>query len=241
MKIKCIITDDEPLAREGLLKYVKEIDFLELTGVAENPVELNKLLQKDPVDLLFLDIHMPLMSGFDFLRIKSDLPMVVITTAFPDYAIEGFQFDVVDYLVKPITFNQFFKAATKARDLQQLRNHKDGNSSNNEREKYFFIKCENKYEKIFADEILFIQAMQNYVIIKTEKSKYMTLLPLKTVEENIEPEHFIKVHKSFIVSIVKIETIQNNEILIKGFKIPISRNFKEHVIERVVKNNLLRK
>lgn len=241
MKLKCVIVDDEPLAREGLSGYVREIDFLDLAGEAENPLELNKLLSKEKVDLIFLDIQMPLMSGLDFLTIRSDLPMIIITTAFPSYAIEGFQFDVMDYLLKPITFNRFFKAVSKAREYHLLRQRKYESVQEMEADKFFFIKCDNKYEKIFVREILFVQALQNYVIIQTEKAKFMTLLPLKTVEENLEASNFIKVHKSYIVSVPKIESIENNEILIRNFKIPISRNFKEQVLDKVLKVNLLKK
>lgn len=243
MKLKCVIVDDEPLAREGLTKYVEVIDFLELRGTAENPLGLNKLLDNEAIDLIFLDIQMPLMSGLDFLKIKTDLPMVIITTAFPSYALEGFQFDVMDYLLKPITFNRFFKAANKAREYHLLRSRKNENMPEREEEKtnFFFIKCDNKYEKINTPDILYVQALQNYVMIYTEKTKYMTLLPLKTVEENLDTRHFMRVHKSFVVSIKRIETIENNEVIIQNHRIPISRNLREEVLERVVKDKLLKK
>lgn len=241
MKLKCVIVDDEPLAREGLLTYVREIDFLELSGEAENPLELNKLLEKEKIDLIFLDVQMPLMSGLDFLKIRPDLPMVILTTAFPSYALEGFQFDVMDYLLKPITFNRFFKAVNKAREYHLLRYRKPESMPEAETDKFFFIKCDNKYEKIFVRDILFVQALQNYVIIQTARSKFMTLLPLKTVEENLDSSQFIQVHKSYIVSIAAITSIENHELVIGSFKIPLSRNFKEQVMERVLKVNLLRK
>jgi len=241
MKLTCVIVDDEPLAREGLAKYVEAIDYLTLVGMAENPLELDKLLENEPVDLIFLDIQMPFMSGLDFLKIKKDLPMVIITTAYQNYALEGFQFDVMDYLLKPITFNRFFKAVSKARDYQQYRNHKAGMIEEIERNDFFFIKCDHKFEKIFIKEILFIQALENYVIIQTETNKYMTLISLKAVEEYLDNKHFIQVHKSYIIAVSKIKTIENNEILIQGFKIPLSRSFKEQVLDKVLKDNLLRK
>ena len=147
----CIIVDDEPLAREGIASYVRDTYFLQLKAVCENPVELMQLLQKEPVDLIFLDIHMPKMSGIDFLKIIPRPPMVIITTAFPDYALDGFRFSVIDYLLKPITFDNYFKAANKAWEYYQLvsnnaalpvQKYKPGVD-------YFFIKCANKYEKIF--------------------------------------------------------------------------------------------
>ncbi len=241
MKLRCIIVDDEPLASEGLMKYIEVIDYLELVTIAENPLELNKILGNERIDLIFLDIQMPHMTGLDFLKIKTDLPMVIITTAYPNYALEGFQFDVVDYLLKPITFNRFFKATNKARELFWLKNQKAESPAQNSGPDYLFIKCESKYEKILIDEILFVQALQNYVIIFTTRGKYMTLLPLKTVEEYLDSNRFLRVHNSYLVAIAKIGSIENNDITIQSHLIPISRTMREQVIEIVVKSKLLSK
>ena len=234
--INCVIIDDEPLARDGLAHYVGQIDFLHLIDTCEDPVELMKLLDNNPVDLVFLDIQTPKMNGIDFLKMVKNPPMVIITTAFPSYALEGFQLNVLDYLLKPITFDRFFKAANKARDYHQLltksaetRPVKSGQVSD-----YFFIKCGSKYEKIFFDDILYIQGTQNYVTICTHKGKYLTLLYLKNLEENLDPQAFIRVHKSFIVSINKIDGIEGNEIFIQSHSIPISRNYREQVLQQVV-------
>jgi DNA-binding LytR/AlgR family response regulator len=240
MKMNCVIIDDEPLAREGLSNYVREVDFLHLADTCTNPVELIRLLDEHPVDLIFLDIQMPKMNGLDFLKIVQKPPMVIITTAFPSYALEGFQLNVMDYLLKPITFDRFFKAANKAKEYYQLLN-KTASSDAHKTEKeedYFFIKCGSKYEKIYFNEILYVQGMQNYVTIYTRKGKYMTLLYLKNLEENLDKKAFIRVHKSYIVSIDKIEGIEGNEIFIQSNKIPISRNYHDIVIEQVVKNKL---
>lgn len=239
MKLRCVIVDDEPLASEGLMKYIEVIDYLELVTIAENPLELNKILENERIDLIFLDIQMPHMTGLDFLKIKKNLPMVIITTAYPNYALEGFQFDVVDYLLKPITFNRFFKATNKAKELFWLKNQKTESLTQNTEPDYLFIKCESKYEKILIDEILFVQALQNYVIIFTTRGKYMTLLPLKTVEEYLDPNRFMRVHKSYLVAIAKIGSIENNDITIQTHLIPISRTMREQVIEIVVKSKLL--
>jgi DNA-binding LytR/AlgR family response regulator len=237
--MNCVIIDDEPLAREGLSSYVREVDFLQLVATCTNPVELIKLLDEHPVDLIFLDIQMPKMNGIDFLKIVQKPPMVIITTAFPSYALEGFQLNVMDYLLKPITFDRFFKAANKAKDYYQLLHKPAGEASKTEKtEDYFFIKCGSKYEKIFFDDILYVQGMQNYVTIYTRKGKYMTLLYLKNLEENLDRKAFIRVHKSYIVAVSKIEGIEGNEIFIQSNKIPISRNYHDMVIEQVVKNKL---
>ncbi|MEO6730794.1 MAG: response regulator, partial [Ferruginibacter sp.] len=121
MTLKCVAIDDEPLARECIANYVREIDFLQLTGMGNNPVDLTRLLDEQPVDLIFLDIQMPVMNGIEFLKMTLHPPMVILTTAYPSYALEGFQLDVLDYLVKPITFNRFFKAVSKAKDYYHLR------------------------------------------------------------------------------------------------------------------------
>jgi two-component system LytT family response regulator len=225
--INCVIIDDEPLAREGLADYVKEVDFLKLTGVCENPV-----------DLIFLDIQMPKMSGIDFLKVVQNPPMAIITTAYPSYALEGFQLNVMDYLLKPITFERFFKSAGKARDYHKLLSK---SAASKTEEDYFFIKCGSKYEKIFFDDILYIEGLQNYVAIHTRKGKYITLLNLKHLEQNLDSRHFIRIHKSYIVSIGKIEGIDGNEIFIQPHRIPISRNYREQVIEQVVNRRLMDK
>jgi two-component system, LytTR family, response regulator len=238
--INCIIIDDEPLAREGIANYVKEIDFLQLIQTCENPVELMKLLDEHPVDLIFLDIQMPKMNGIDFLKIVQRPPMVIITTAFPSFALEGFQLNVLDYLVKPITFDRFFKAANKAKDYHQLIAKSVGSEAprTEKNADYFFIKCGSKYEKIHFDDILYVEGMQNYITIYTQKGKYVTLLYLKNLEENLDSKLFIRVHKSYIVSINKIEGIAGNEIFIKPHTIPISRNYREQVMAQVVNSKL---
>lgn len=239
-KINCVIIDDEPLAREGIANYVREIDFLNLITICENPVELIKILDEHRVDLIFLDIQMPKMNGIDFLKIVQNPPMVVFTTAFPSYALESFQLNVLDYLLKPITFDRFFKAAKKAKDYHQLISKSSSLSLKKQEQEadYFFIKCGNKFEKIHLNEIFYIQGMQNYVNIFTNKGKFITLLYLKNLEENLDAKSFIRVHKSYIVSIDKIEGIDGNEIIIQNFRIPISRNYREQVIQQVVKNKL---
>jgi len=240
MSLRCIVVDDEPLARECIMNYVKEVDFLELAGTCNNPVELAATMGKQEVELVFLDIQMPIINGIDFLKMTPKLPIVIITTAYPSYALEGFQLDVLDYLVKPITFNRFFKAVTKARDYQQLIGKPDTIGSQPEAD-YFFIKCDYKYEKIYFNDILYIEAMQNYVTIHTQKGKYMTLLYLKNIEDKLDKQSFVRVHKSYLVSISRIESIENHEIAVGSFRIPISRNYRDEVIERVVNKRLWKK
>lgn len=232
--INCVIIDDEPLAREGLASYVREVDFLNLSGVCENPLELLPLIDRQAADLIFLDIQMPKMNGIEFLKILQKPPMVIITTAYPSYALEGFQLNVLDYLLKPITFERFFKAATKARDYYKLLT---GDPAKQD-EDYFFIKCGSKYEKVFFEDILYVEGMQNYVTIYSTRGKYVTMLSLKSLEEKLAGNAFIRVHKSFIASINKIDGIEGNELFIHNSRIPISRNYREQVLERVVSKRL---
>ena len=243
MILNCVTIDDEPLARECIANYVREVDFLHLVGAGNNPLELTRLLDVQPVDLVFLDIQMPKINGIEYLKMTPNPPLVVLTTAYPNYALEGFQLNVLDYLLKPFTFNRFFKAAFKAKAYHQLL-HKPNDldvTPAGPAADYFFIKCDNKYERIFFADLLYVQALQNYVTLCTTKGKYVTLLPLKSVEQHLEGQAFIRVHKSFIVSIPKIEAIENDELVMGTFRIPISRNYREEVINRVVNKRLWKK
>ena len=238
--MNCIIIDDEPLARDGIANYVREVDFLQLVDTCENPVELIQLLDQRPVDLIFLDVQTPKMNGIEFLKIAQNPPIVIVTTAFPNYALESFQLNVLDYLLKPITFDRFFKSVNKAKDYYQLLT-RSANTAPNKSDPiadYFFIKCGNKYEKIHFDDVLYVEAMQNYISIQTRKGKYITLMQLKNLEQHLDSNLFIRVHKSYIVSIDKIESIEGNDIFIQSHKVPISRNYRDQVIERVVLNKL---
>ena len=233
--IHCVIVDDEPLARQGLTRYVNELDFLHLVGTCENPIQLIAMLEKNAVDLIFLDIQMPKMTGLDFLKMTSVKPMVVITTAFPGFALEGFELDVLDYLVKPITFERFFKAVSKALDYKKLMDASVSTTGADTPDAgaYFFVKSEGKFEKINYDDILYAEGMQNYIVIHTPKRKYTTLLTLKNFEDSLSGKPFLRVHKSFIAAINKIDSIESHELIIHGAKIPLSKNYRDEVMEKV--------
>jgi len=232
--MNCVIVDDEPLAREGLIDFIREVDFLRIAGTFENPVQLIRFLDQHSVDLVFLDIQMPKMSGIDFLKIRKNPPMAIMTTAFSDFALEGYQLNVLDYLLKPITFNRFLLAVEKARDYQRFLS-----KSNNQDTDYFFIKCGNNYEKIFLGDILYLESMQNYVNVFTVKGKYTTLLNLKTIEERFKSNDLMRVHKSYMVAVKKINSIVGNEIRIQSATVPISRSYRKQVFSRVVNDNII--
>lgn len=238
--LQVVIIDDEPLAREGLAQYVREVDFLELVGLCENPVDLIGIQNKQRVDLIFLDIQMPKMNGIDFLKIQSKPPMVIITTAYPSYALEGYRLNVLDYLLKPVPFERFVQAVHKAKE-QHVLLHPEETRPQTVPNDHFFVKCDHKFEKIFFEDILYIQGMQNYVAIHTVKGQYVTLLNLKDISEKLDPNLFIRIHKSYIISISKINSVESHEIRIGDAPIPLSKNYREAVIQKVVQGKLWKK
>ena len=240
MKINCVIIDDEPLARRGLKEYIADIDFLNLTGEFDNPLKAAELVGRGEVQLLFLDIQMPKITGIDFFKTIVHAPPVIFTTAYPQYALEGFELNALDYLVKPISFDRFLKAALKAKEYYEVR-EKNITEATTNTTGYFFIKADNKLVKLLYEDILFAEALQNYVVIHTKDKKYITYLTFKSVEEYLPGEKFIKTHKSFIVSAEKIESIEGNNIRIGVHDIPISRNLKEEVMEVLLKGKFLKR
>lgn len=239
--IRCVVIDDEPLARECIADYVAKVDFLELVGTISNPTELAMIRDKAIIDLLFLDIQMPIMSGIDYLKYTQNRPMVILTTAYPDYALESYEFDVLDYLVKPITFGRFYKAVTKAIDYHRLQQEKGTSETPQYTVDYFFVKCERTYEKIYYNDIQYIEALENYVVIYTKDTKYMTLMPMKRMEELLDEDQFMRVHKSYIANIDKILSYEKNGLKLLSKTIPVSRGHKAAVFERIVNQKLWRK
>lgn len=235
--IHVVIVDDEPLALEGMANYVREIDSLHLVGTCENPIELMAILEKENVDLIFLDIQMPKMNGLDFVKISNNLPPVIITTAYPNYAVQGFDLNVLDYLLKPITFKRFVQSVQKAREHLSLGKNDVIDKVQGD-EGYFFIKSEGKYEKICFQDILYIQGLQNYVIVHTIKGQYTTLFTLKKLQHNLGSENFIRVHKSFIVAISKVEALENYKLRIGETTIPISKNYRDEALKRIMEDKL---
>jgi DNA-binding LytR/AlgR family response regulator len=238
MKINCFIIDDEPLARKGLKEYIADTSFLLLAGEFDNPLSAAGELGESKTDLLFLDIQMPKITGLDFFKTLSQPPPVIFTTAYPQYALDGFNLNALDYLVKPISFERFYQAALKAKEYYDLRlkNREVDTSAT-----YFFIKSDGRLVKIFFDDILLVEAVQNYVNIYTSEKKWMTYLTFRSVEEYLPPQHFIKTHKSYIVPVQKIESIEGNEIKVGSHLVPISRNLKDEVFEKLLGNRFLKR
>lgn len=233
MKLKCIITDDEPIARKGLQSYVERIDFLELVGVCEDAIQLNNQLKSQQADLLFLDIEMPYMTGIELLNSLSNPPKVIITSAYAEYAIKGYDLEVSDYLLKPISFDRFLKAVNKVYD--QLIS-----SQTPVVRDYLFVKTSLKLEKIRFNDMRFIEGVENYVAIYTSDGKIITHTTLRTILQKLPPERFVQVHKSYLVNIDKIDSIEGNLLGIGKNKIPLSRTYKETALEIILKNKLLK-
>lgn len=228
MKIKCLIVDDEPIARKILQEFVEELEWLRLVGQAESPLKAINLMAQNAIDLLFLDIEMPQISGLELLKNLNNPPEVIITTAYPHYALDGFELDVLDYLLKPISMERFLKAALKAKAFFEQKNQLSSSTAN-----YFFIKCDGKIERIELHELLYVKALENYIIIQTTQKKYITYLTMKGLEEYLPTDQFVKIHKSYLVPIAKIDRIEGNEVHIGQEKLPLSRNLRADVLQRI--------
>lgn len=240
--INCVIIDDEPLARKGLREYISDVEFLHLAGEYDNPLKATEMVSRGDAQLLFLDIQMPKITGLDFMKTLQKPVPVIFTTAFPQFALDGFELNALDYLVKPISFDRFLKAALKAKEYYEVRqkNEADKPSATGPHD-HFFIKADNKLVKVSFNDILFIEALQNYVVVHTHEKKLITYLTFKSVEEYLPSSQFIKVHKSFIVSAPKIDSIEGNDIRIGQHYIPVSRNLKDEVMDRLLKGKFLKR
>ena len=239
--IRCIIIDDEPLARKGLKEYIADTDFLQLEAEFDSPLKATQLLSEGNVQLIFLDIQMPKITGLEFFRTLQQAPPVIFTTAYPQYALDGFELNALDYLVKPISFERFLKAALRAKEYYEVRNKNLTEAASQSKEDFFFIKADNKLVKLFYDDILFAEALQNYVAIHTKTKKLVTYLTFKSIEEYLPTDQFIKTHKSYIVSAAKIDNIEGNDIRIGEHHIPISRISKDEVMEKLLKGRFLKR
>lgn len=239
MKIKCIIIDDEPLSRKGLTVFTEELDYLELQGAFPNPLEAMTYLESNPVDLILLDIQMPKMNGLDFLKTMQNPPVTIITTAYPNFAVQSYEFNVIDYLIKPVPFERFVKAVNKSREYLKLLRGAD--KAENKSNPFFFIKCDSRIEKIRFDELLYVEAMQNYVMLHTTRNRFVSYLTFKSVEEYLPSADFLKVQKSFIVNLHHINNIEGNEISIADRKITISRGNKEDILNTILNNRYLKR
>lgn len=224
--IRCLAVDDEAYASEIIANYIKKTPFLELVGTTMNAFEALELVQRNLVDVVFLDIQMPELSGLQFLKICGEKCKVVLTTAYPEYAVEGFNLDVIDYLLKPVSYERFYKAALKL----QL------SAASTTSAEFMFIKgdSKNKFVKLNYNEILYIEGLKNYVSVFTSSQRIITYQSLRDLEVNLPSPPFFRVHKSYIISTTNIKMIDGNTVYIGDQLIPIGETYKEQFF-RIIK------
>lgn len=239
MKLNCLIIDDEPIARRGLEEHVHEIEFLHCVASCENALKASTYLNEKKIDLIYLDIHMPKVTGIDFLKSLKNPPLTILTTAYSSYALEGYTLDVIDYLVKPITFERFLKASQKAMEFFQLKSNAASFGSRSTG--YFFVRCDRKFEKVFFHEVLYVEGLQNYAVIHLPNRKLITYITLTSLENQLPKDEFLKVHKSFLISIPHVTAIEGDEIIIGDARIPVSRTLREQVVHQILGNSLFKR
>ena len=237
--IRCLVVDDEPLALDILEDYIRKVPFLTLVKTTTSAIEGLSLVQSDAIDLVFLDVQMPELTGIQFLKIINGKCDVILTTAYSQYALDGYELDVVDYLLKPIAFDRFYKAAQKV-----LQNNGNGNvipqehtSASNSRD-FIFVKTGHKIQKIYLDDILYIEGLKDYISIFTKTERIITLQNMKKMEESLPAKSFIRVHKSYIVAIGKIESIERSRIQIGEKIIPIGDTYREYFFKQIEDKNI---
>lgn len=235
-KLRCIIVDDEPIARKILQEFVEQVPFLEGIGQFENALKAESFLQSNKADLMLLDIEMPKLSGINYLKRPGIKPMVILTTAFPEYALEGYELDVIDYLLKPVAFNRFFKAVQKAKEFADLRDTVAPATAVS----WIFVRSEKRIEKIELKDILYIESLGNYVNIYSENKKTIAYLTLKGLENQLPGGEFIKIHNSFLIAASRIEAIEGNMVKLKDKTLPVSRNCREALMQ-LVEQRLLKR
>ncbi len=233
--LTCLIIDDEKYAREGLAEYVDKIPFLSLQGLCKSALEAQAKLNQQAVDVLFLDIQMPDLSGLAWVKSIPHTPFVIFTTAYREYALEGYEVDALDFLVKPISFQRFFKACNKALEMKKLMMVEP------EEKEEIFIKADGQFLKILLKDITFLEASGDYIYIHTHQKRFLALLTLKQIELDLPDAQFLRVHRSYIINRNFVNAIEGNMLLIGEHKIPISRSLHDEVYDALMKGKLWKK
>jgi len=224
--LKCIIVDDEPIAREGMENLISKVPDLKLDGMFESAEAASTYLKDNSVDLVFLDIEMPEINGIEFARTIPDKTLVIFTTAYSEYAIDSYEVDAVDYLVKPIEPERFKKAVDKASQYLALLENVESESVESE-DDFIFVKSDRRYLKVYYRDILYIEGLKNYVVIHTEKKKIMTKIYLSTINELLPPKMFFRINKSYIVNLNRIDSFDNNDVFIDDYEIAIGAAYRD--------------
>jgi len=236
--MKCIIVDDEPLGIEILESYVKRMPDMDLIGKCNNALEASEFLKNHKVDLMFLDIQMPEITGLEFMRSIANPPLVVFCTAYPDFAVEGFELNAIDYLLKPVGFDRFSKTIERAREYISMKKNDTVEAPDLEND-HIFIKSNQKQVKLSYDQIMYVEAFADYVKLYTPEKRYITLQTMKNMEQKLPKEKFIRVHRSFIVGIKYINTFNSSELEIGSVKIPVGKNYKDEFLLKLRSKNIL--
>ena len=228
--LRCIAVDDEPLALELLEDNISKVPYLQLVAKCSNAMEAMKVLQQQPADLIFLDIQMPGLTGLQFIQSMTEKPMIILITAYEKYALEGFNLDVTDYLVKPVSLDRFVKACNKAKELYELKNRPNKDASSNP--DYFFVNVDYSLLKINFNDIRYIEGLKDYIKIhlKSTPRAIITRMAMKAIEEELPVAKFLRIHKSYIVSLEHITAIRKNSVFLDEMELPVGENFREAVL-----------
>lgn len=239
MDIKCLIIDDEALAISVIETHLEEFRNIEVAGVYNNPVDALPDLEKGGIDVIFLDINMPRMSGLEFLKTLPEYPQIILTTAYKEYALESYEFDILDYLVKPIPFSRFLKAINKLRAV--LSEKRGGVANDFKQDSHLFLKVDKKLVKIYLKDILYIESLKDYIKVTTNEGNYVSHKSISSITEELPEECFVRVHKSYTIAIDKVKLLEGNMIQIQNKRIPIGRNFATNAKQKILKDkgNLL--
>jgi two-component system LytT family response regulator len=244
LKLKCLIVDDEFLARQLLEGYVQKIPYLEIAGSCESAFEAIAVLQQHKIDLLFLDVNMPELNGINFIKTLKHKPEIIITTAYSEHALEGYQLDVIEYLLKPIYFERFLKAVNKAKDLIDLKLQaqqvsKDNSTTANLEGNFIFVRTSaQKITRINLSDILYIESLHEYVRIHLNDTSYTIYHSLKNLLDILPPEQFIQIHRSYIANFNRVTCIEGNVAKIDQIELSVGKNFKEDFLNRVKSNSI---
>ncbi len=243
MKINCIAIDDEPLALDIIRDYALKVPFLNLLRTFDNAIESIDFIRNNKIDLLFLDIQMEELTGIQLLNALKYRPYVIFTTAYDEFAVQGFELDVVDYMLKPISFERFIKGVDKVYERMQNESKKAGKNSNppisyGNKEEFFFVKTETRMEKVFFADVLYIEGMGDYWRIVTSAKRIMSLMNAKKIEDVLPESHFFRVHKSFYIALDKIDSIERNRIKIGDKYIPVSETYHKSFFDLIEKRKL---
>ena len=235
MDLKAIIIDDEPLAINVLKNYVEQIKELKLVDTFSNAVDASTFLQSNEVDIIFLDIHMPILDGLEFLKTLHEAPMVIITTAHEEFALESFELEVLDYLIKPIPFPRFLKAVNRIIKLKQGNDSAEKNA-NNDHPSIFVKVDKKKLQKIYLDEIVVVESLKDYIRIKTTTGKYIVHKTLSSFTDELPPDQFIRIHRSFTICIDKVQVVEGNSVEVGGIRYTIGRSYLNDAKTRIIPN-----